>query len=263
MQVSQAGIDLIKRYEGLKLRSYLCPAGKWTIGYGTTGPNIKQSMVITKAEAEAFLDESLNEFGPAVLRLCSPIKPKQHEFDALVCFTYNVGISHFASSTILRQFKVGNKEAAANAFSLWVKARNPKTGQLVVLPGLVKRRNDEANLFMQDEADNTVSRQVSSVKFVEVPEASVVPVAPKPLSKSREIIGGSIVGLGGVGQLLSGFTADDAAVVKKSTTELQSDAGNSHVFKEMHLPEIASALTVMLSLFIVWKRFSDRKNGVR
>jgi lysozyme len=263
MQISQEGVSLIKKYEGLRLRAYLCPAGVWTIGYGTTGPHIKQGMVITTSEAESFLEDDLNKFGSGVLSACAAAVPNQHEFDAMVCFAYNVGLANFKGSHVLSYFKSGNKEAAANAFMLWTKAHDPKTHQLVVLPGLVKRRNDERTLFLSGGLDTTVPRPVSNVRAVEVPEASVVPVAPKPLSKSREIIGGSVVGLGGVGQLISGLTADDATVIKKSTTELQTDSNNSHLFKTMHLPEIAAAMTVTLSLFIVWKRFSDRKSGVR
>lgn len=263
MQISQAGIDLIKKHEGLRLRSYLCPAGVWTIGYGTTGPQIKQNMVITKAEAEAFLKEDLVKFTTGVLNACAPSVPTQNQLDAFVSFAYNVGLANFATSTPLKQFKAGNLEAAANGFTLWVKAKDPATGKKVVLPGLVKRRTEEKALFMGDDSQMTVERNVAPSKTVVVPEASVVPEPPKPLSQSREIIGGIVVGIGGVGQILESLTPSDLEQAKQGTQQLQVDASNSAFFKHIHLPEIASGLTVVLSMFIIWKRFADRNKGVR
>jgi lysozyme len=263
MQVSQAGIDLIKKHEGLRLRAYLCPAGVWTIGYGTTGPHIKQGMVITKVEAEQFLADDLVKFTDGVIAAVKPVQPSQNELDAMVCFSYNVGLANFRKSSICKSFKAGDKINAAKAFMLWTKARDPKTGKLRELPGLVQRRTEEKQLFMANSDDAVQERPVSASKTVTVPETSVVPEAPKPLSKSREVIGGTVVGLGGFGQLIGGLTADDAEKIKGSTTQLQQDASHSVIFSHMHLPEVAASLTVALSLFIVWKRFSDRNKGIR
>jgi lysozyme len=93
MQISQVGIDLIKKHEGLRLRSYLCPAGVWTIGYGTTGPQIHRDMVITQVEAEAFLEADLIKFTNGVVAAVAPAVPSQNELDAMVCFAYNVWTS--------------------------------------------------------------------------------------------------------------------------------------------------------------------------
>ena len=263
MQVSQAGIDLIKKHEGLRLRSYLCPAGVWTIGYGTTGPQIKKGMVITQAEAERFLANDLIRFTNGVLNACFPKLPSQNELDAFVCFSYNVGLGAFQKSTILKAYKAGDKVAAANAFMMWTKARDPKTGKLRPLPGLIQRRTEEKQLFMQNSDDATQERTVSASKTVVVPETSVVPEAPKPLSKSREIIGGAVAGIGGVGQVITSLTTNDAEQFKQGTQQIQSDAGNSSLAQHMHIPEIAGAITVVLSIFIIFKRFSDRKKGIR
>lgn len=263
MQVSQVGIDLIKKHEGLKLRSYLCPAGVWTIGYGTTGPHIKKDMVITKAEAEKFLKDDLVEFTSGVLAACSPVTPSQNELDAMVCFTYNVGLVNFRKSHVLINFKAGNKLEAANSFMLWVKAKDPKTGKLRPLPGLVARRTEEKQLFLSDSDDATVERTVSPSKTTTVPETSVVPEPPKPLSKSKEIIGGAIAGVGGVGQIIGSFTATDLDQAKQGTIQVRQDATNSAFFKHIHVPEIAAGLTVTLSMLIIWKRWSDRNKGVR
>lgn len=263
MQISQAGIDLIKKYEGLKLRSYLCPAGVWTIGYGTTGPDIKANMVITKAEAEAYLGRDLEKFTDGVLTRCAPVVPNQNQLDAMVCFSYNVGLGNFATSSVLRLFKAGDIPGAARAFMLWTKAKDPSTGKKRELPGLVKRRADEKALFMQDAADDTVTRSVAPSKTTEVPEASVVPEPPKSLTQSKEIIGGAVTGLGGIGSIISSITADDLTQAKAGTQQVQVDANNSAFFKHVHVPEIAAGITVVLSMLIIWKRFADRNKGVR
>jgi lysozyme len=263
MQISQVGIDLIKKHEGLRLRAYLCPAGVWTIGYGTTGPHIKKDMVITKAEAEAYLRNDLVKFTTAVLAAVAPAVPKQNELDAMVSFTYNVGIANFKKSSVCKNFKIGEKEAAAASFDLWTKAKDPATGKLRPLPGLVARRTEEKQLFMADSAGATQDRPVSDTKTAPVPEASVVPTPPTPLSRSKEVIGGGVAAIAGVGQIIGSFTATDLEQAKTGTVTLQNDAKNSTFFTHYHLPEIAAGLTVTLSMLIIWKRFADRNKGVR
>jgi lysozyme len=263
MQVSQAGIDLIKKHEGLRLRAYLCPAGVWTIGYGTTGPQVTKNLAITQAQAEAYLAADLVTFTEGVLQACAPKVPLQNELDAFVCFSYNIGLKAFASSTVLRQYKAGNKEAAAAGFKLWTKAHDPNTGQLVELPGLVQRRSEEMRLFMQDVNGGTVERTASPSVTVEVPESSVVPVPPKNIALSKEIIGGVVAGVGGLGQFASNISADDLQNAKVATQAAKTDASSVPFFAHHHFPEAAAGLTVVLSMLIIWKRLTDRKNGVR
>jgi lysozyme len=262
MRVSDKGVDLIKAHEGLRLRAYLCPAGVWTIGYGTTGPHVYKGLVITKAEAEAFLQDHLVHFEQGVLAAINPAVANQSEFDAMVSLCYNIGLANFRKSSVVRMFKAGNKTAAAEAFTLWVKAKDPKTGKKVPLPGLVRRRAEEKTLFLSGTEDNKVERVISTTRTTTVPEASVVPEAPKPLSKSREIIGGGVVGTGGLLQIINSLTVTDATELKKGVTEIKTEA-NGPFFNQIHGPEIAAALTVSLSMFIIWKRIKDRKEGVR
>jgi hypothetical protein len=173
------------------------------------------------------------------------------------------GLAAFAGSTVCKAFKRGNKEDAARAFMLWTKAKDPSTGKLRELPGLVQRRTEEKQLFMQNSDDGTVTRTVSETKTTEVPEASVVPVAPKSLSVSKEVIGGVVAITGGIGQFASSFTSTDLEQAKQGTQTLQQDANGSALFKHIHMPEIAAGLTVTLSMLIIWKRFADRKKGIR
>lgn len=138
-----AGLNIIKEFEGLRLKAYYCPAGILTIGYGSTGPHVKLGMVITEAEADALLREDLDRFEDAVHVAC-PLA-SQNQFDAMVSLAFNIGIANFRKSTVLRAHKAGDHMTAANAFAMWNKAR--VKGVLQPLTGLTRRRAAEANLY--------------------------------------------------------------------------------------------------------------------
>ncbi len=138
--ISQAGIDLIKRWEGFRSNAYLCPGNVWTIGYGHT-KNVYQGMCISKAQAEELLKSDLRYFEKAVKQL-SKVELTQGQFDALVSFTFNVGVGAFKKSTLLRLVNQGDFLGAAKQFGRWVNANGKK------LPGLVSRRAEEKQLFL-------------------------------------------------------------------------------------------------------------------
>lgn len=139
MQLSEKGKTLIKKYEGLKLSAYKCPAGVWTIGYGHTA-GVFEGQKITSDQADEFFDNDIKQFEKIVLELCN-VPLKQGQFDALVSFVYNVGKTAFANSTLLKLLNQKKYTAAGNEFSRWVYVRDKK------LQGLVKRRIDERFLF--------------------------------------------------------------------------------------------------------------------
>jgi lysozyme len=144
MKTSKRGIDLLKAHEGLRLTAYKCPAGVLTIGYGHTGTDVTAGKTITQAEAEqllrndlAWAEEAVNSELPGI---------NQNQFDALVSFTYNVGAGAFKGSTLLRKAKANaNDPAIRSEFSKW------KKGGGQVLPGLVKRRAAEAELYFSPQ----------------------------------------------------------------------------------------------------------------
>ncbi len=155
MITNEAGKDLIKRWETLQLRAYKCPAGVWTIGYGHTGEfgsevggDVLEGMKITAHQADAILDADLDKYERGVEELLTK-KPNENEFGAMVSLAFNVGLANFRKSSVLRYFNMGAKAEAAKSFSLWNKAKNPKTGKLEELKGLVLRRRDEAALFLK------------------------------------------------------------------------------------------------------------------
>ena len=140
MKTSQEGIDLIKRFEGLRLTAYKCPAGIWTVGYGQTGPNIKQGTTITLEQAEQLLVTSLIQYENAVDKYAG--KAHQNQFDAMVSLCYNIGVGNFSKSSVARLHKAGQYTGAAAAFLLWNKAGGK------ILAGLVNRRKAERNLYL-------------------------------------------------------------------------------------------------------------------
>lgn len=139
MRISEAGLDLIREAEGLRLSAYLCPANVWTIGYGTTR-GVKAGQVISKQKAEELLREDLREFERAVMDAIE-VPVTQGQFDALTSLVYNTGPAQFRKSTLLKLLNQSRYAEAAAQFPRWNK------GGGKVLPGLVKRRAAERELF--------------------------------------------------------------------------------------------------------------------
>ena len=142
---SAQGLAIIKKHEGLRLSSYLCPAGVPTIGYGNTRYPDGRKVIIgeklsSEKEATQLLLASLESFEAAVNRHLPNLN--QCQFDALVSFTYNVGTGAFIKSTLLKKAKVNASDPSiVDEFQKWVR------GGGKVLPGLVTRRREEANLY--------------------------------------------------------------------------------------------------------------------
>ena len=145
MKTSQKGIELIKQFEGFRLKGYLDSVNIPTIGYGTTvypnGEKVKLSDVISKEKAEEYLINDIRKFEDFVNRwVLSNIT--QNQFDALVSFTYNLGPSNLQKSTLLKKVnKNPNDPSISKEFSKWVNAGGNK------IQGLVNRRDAEAKLY--------------------------------------------------------------------------------------------------------------------
>lgn len=170
MITSQRGVDLIQQSEGVQLVAYPDPASSlfkecvkrgispynngflklkgyqkfdplpWTIGYGHTG-NVSVFSKITLAEAESLLCTDLMKFENGVDDLVK-VELNQNQFDALVCFAYNVGLGNLGKSTLLKKLNASDYIGASNEFIKWNKSKG------VVLAGLTKRRQEEKNLFL-------------------------------------------------------------------------------------------------------------------
>lgn len=139
--ICQKAVDLVKNFEGKYLKTYRCPAGVLTIGYGHTGADVTLGMVITEQEAEILLQNDLTHAASVVARMVH-IDLDANQFGALASFVFNVGEGAFQNSTMLRDINAGNFDDAAQQFGRWVH------GGGNVLPGLVRRRDAERMLFL-------------------------------------------------------------------------------------------------------------------
>jgi len=147
MKISQAGIDLLKGFEGLKLNAYLCTSGVATIGFGSTfyadkSPVKMGDKLKDIQHAEELLKVTLQSFESTINGLFYNITLNQNQFDALVCFVYNIGPNAFAASTLLKKAKVNpNDKTIKLEFNKWINSGGKKS------KGLIDRRKAESKLY--------------------------------------------------------------------------------------------------------------------
>lgn len=143
MKASDRLIEALKRFEGLRTEAYLCAAGRWTIGYGHT-LTAREGMIIDEARAEHLLRQDVKSIERWLTS--KNITEEQHQFDALVSFIFNLGIASFYDSTLRKVIeRGGTEEDICKQWMRWVHVKKE------VLPGLVKRREWECNLFIKGE----------------------------------------------------------------------------------------------------------------
>ncbi|MEL5468204.1 lysozyme [Serratia nevei] len=145
MQISKTGFELIKRFEGLRLKAYQDSVGVWTIGYGWTqsvdGKRVGPGMQIDQATANRLLKCGVVQYEQGVNQLVK-VRITQGQFDALVSFAYNLGLRSLSTSTLLNKLNAGDKQGAADQFGRWVNAGGKR------LDGLVARRAAEREMFL-------------------------------------------------------------------------------------------------------------------
>lgn len=146
--MTEEGISLIKKYEGCKLTAYKCPAGVWTIGYGNTfyedGSTVKPGDKITQERADQLFRNILEKKFLEPIRKLIVSDINDNMFSAIVSFTYNVGIGNLKSSTLLKKVNANpNDQTISLEFKKWVKSAGK------VLPGLVRRRESESDLYFK------------------------------------------------------------------------------------------------------------------
>lgn len=195
MKINQATVDLVKEYEGFRAKAYKCPAGVWTIGYGTTaaadvGITPAAGMVINQTEAENYLHMALAKFsGQIAPAIKAPVN--ENEFGAFLSLAYNIGPNAFKKSSALRYFNAGDKVKAANAILLWNKADRK------VSNGLIRRRAAERVLFLTP---------VGATAQIDTHEGRITPDVPRESAAQSSTVQASAV------QIVSGAGAGVAAV---------------------------------------------------
>lgn len=215
--IAMAAVAEIAESEGLRLKAYRCPAGVWTIAWGETD-GVRPGDTCSKEQADRWLLEDVTDRAKAVRRMCT-VEPSENELGALVSLAYNIGLDGLRRSTALRQHNAGNRQAAARAFALWNKARNPRTGQLEVLDGLTARRAREAALYLTPDDPADAGAMPQAVEA----ESSL---ARSPINAG----GAAAVGLGGVTAITQ--VADQAqqasgalATIKSATLQVADFVG--------------------------------------
>ena len=139
MRTSEAGVNLIKTFEGCRTTAYRCSAGVWTIGYGHT-TDVKEGMTITQHQCDVMLEVDIEQYENYVNNYVV-VSLTQNQFDALVSWVYNLGPTNFRKSTMLKVLNDGNYDEVPYQMKRWNKAGGK------VLKGLVIRREAEAELF--------------------------------------------------------------------------------------------------------------------
>lgn len=241
MKLSPSGVDFIKSFEGYHRRlddgrcvAYKCPAGVWTLGYGCT-EGIEPGMTWTEAEAVAAFARELAKFEAAVTRLVT-VEINQNEYDALVSFAYNCGEGALARSTILKRLNQGNRVGAAKAFAAWNK------GGGRVLPGLVRRRREEAALFLAP---------VEAADEPDMPQA----VEPSPEKPSRPVVAvASATGSGAVATLAQ-VSPDPAALIGcNSVVSCASSFGVFAGAKPAFIVAVFMAIAAIWIVPLLWRK---------
>ncbi len=220
MKINQAGLRLIKKYEGFRSIAYRDAVGVWTIGYGHTSmagsPHVSKGLKITRQQGEQMLATDIEKFSHQIRPLIK-VKLTDNQFSALVSFAYNVGVGNFKRSSVLRAVNARRFDRVPSRLSLWVKAGG-KT-----LKGLVRRRASEGNLF---------ARQTNIVRKT-TRHHSVKPVSGKPVLKSTTN--------------LAAFFSAMAGIVSSILSTMQSDGGRVVML-------LLTAIIIAASIWIIRER---------
>ena len=237
-EINEAGYSLIKEFEGKELVAYLCPAGVWTIGYGHTGPEVREGVYISDKRALELLDKDLDWAEATVAKVCPATT--DNEFAALVSLCFNIGAAGFTKSTVARLHNKGDKVGAAKAFAMWNKAT--VGGQLQPLLGLTRRRNREAELYLTPDVPVFAEQRM--------PQA----VQPeKPVAKSTTVITGAV-----------GTVAATAAVVDTVMPLVQSAKSMSDLLAGMEGKALVLVLGVVAAVClgaVVWRYVIKARRG--
>lgn len=243
-------VDLIAEFEqgpmgGYAPDTYRCAAGVLTIGWGDTDKDkAKPGARCTKDEADRWLLNDLNFRASQVRELLTDYTTP-NQMGALVSLAYNIGLTNFGKSTVLKAHNRGDLQAAADAFELWNKAKNPRTGELRVLAGLARRRKAEAALYLTPEAHEPPQRGAQAV------------MEPQKPAESARVRTGAVVSMAGAAGLVADL-GPNAGTLAQAAQSVRSFALDT-----LGLPVqwFGPALVVGVGGFLIWHWWRDRRRG--
>lgn len=249
--LGQSGESLIKHYESLKLKAYLCPANVWTIGWGHT-KTAKQGMVITRPQAQALFDQDIKSFVDAV-NSAIKVNITQNQFDALVSLAFNIGIGNFTKSTLVRRINSRASDVEVhNQFRRWIFANGRR------LQGLANRREAEILLY------RGLPWKVSSTASTSEDKAETVGVSAEPEYIRHEldapvrnttVIGSSVAGIAALANEGLTWVGNNATT---TATTLTQSADELKQFVE-YVPVVQTGIGILMAaalIFVVWNRIT-------
>jgi len=218
MKINQAGLTLIKNFEGFRSNAYRDAVGIWTIGYGHTSmagsPRVFKGQKISRQQGEDILARDVERFSQGIRPLIK-VGLNENQFSALVSFAYNVGVGGFRRSSVLQRVNAGRFDAVPHRLSLWVKAGGR------TLRGLVRRRAAEGELFLAGDHAPT-----------QKPQSPVEPVPGKPAYKSTTNLAAILSAIAGlISSLKAGF-GDHASVYFFAVLAITIDAASLTIIRE-------------------------------
>ena len=138
----EVAADFIEQWEGFKEKAYRCPAGKLTVGFGHTGDDVKEGQVVTYKEAYDLLCKDIKDRMAQIAPFIN-VSMTEGQYVSLTSLIFNVGVGSVKGSRLLKKLNTGDIEGAAEEFTNGWNTANGK-----VLPGLTRRRQAEAKLFL-------------------------------------------------------------------------------------------------------------------
>ena len=240
--VSARGRALIKQFEGFREHAYQDVVGVWTIGYGFTR-GVQPGQHMTLQQAEARLITELLGYEQAVRSGCA-LEPNQNQLDAMCSLAWNIGVTGFLRSTVLKCHNRADFQSASRAFGLWNKAGGREWA------GLTRRRAAEAALYLEP-APGVVQRIVEGAN----PSAQAGEVPPPAQAMPQQIdpessMAGSAINRAATVAGTTAATVGAVSQIKTSVGELQG----------WIVPMLCIAV-VALAGYIVWQRWQQRKKG--
>lgn len=252
MRISGKGSDAVRAREGFRAAPYQDDAGVWTRGIGETEGVTRDSPPLDYDTAHArFLSLLQNTYAARVDVLLQDTPTTQDQFDSMVSLAYNIGLSAFARSTVLRAHKAGDTDAATAAFGMWNKITDPHTQKLIVNRGLTTRRAQEASVYHGPATPDTVSSTPSED-------------SEKPLSQTRSVAGGT---LAAVATTMS-VVAQLSSSIKDTASDVFGVFGEAGEFGDagVVIGTVGVAGGVIALVGICWAlyaRWQDRQAGLR
>jgi lysozyme len=187
--IPEAAREIVREFEGYKAKAYKCPAGVWTVGYGHTGPEIVAGLEITKRQGELFLTEDLVKAAKRIeARIGSIVRElTPNQYAALLSFVFNLGAGDW---TLWKRLKARDFDGVPAQLARFVNAGGKK------LPGLVRRRNAEIELWSRDEPGTAPDVEVNSAHL----RQAIVETPPAPAEKpaNTPVIAAALSAAGGV-----------------------------------------------------------------